>query len=199
MLLVTLRSASHVSDRKQRSGGVVAPHPEVKSNLKHGSRENSKDNLRDLPAKANSLGGQPVSIAGLTSLSGYLLRRAQLWVFHDFNQRLAPLDLRPAQYSILAVTRENPGLSQIALSQVLGIGRSGIVPLLDVLEARALLTRAPAADRRSHALFLTAKGSALLAKADVLVQQNQDRLIDKVGRCQHDQLLQILEVFGRPD
>jgi DNA-binding MarR family transcriptional regulator len=190
MLLVTLRSANHVSDRKQRPGGAVAPHPPVKSNL--------EDNPKDLPPKANGLGCQPVSITGLTSLSGYLLRRAQLWVFHDFDQRLAPLDLRPAQYSILAVTRENPGLSQIALSQVLGIGRSGIVPLLDMLEARRLLTRSPAADRRSHALYLTAEGRALLAKADVLVQQNQDRIIDKIGRRQHDQLLRILEVFGRP-
>ena len=184
-----------MSDQKRRSGGAVAPHPTVKSNLKQSSREKP----RDLPAKASGLGGQPVSITGLTSLSGYLLRRAQLWVFHDFNQRLAPLDLRPAQYSVLLVTRENPGLSQIALSQVLGIGRSGIVPLLDGLEARALLTRAPAADRRSHALFLTAEGSALLAKADILVQQNQDRMIDKIGRRQHDQLLRILEVFGRPE
>jgi len=184
-----------VSEQKRRSGGAVAPHPTVKSNLKQSSREKP----RDLPAKASGLGGQPVSITGLTSLSGYLLRRAQLWVFHDFNQRLAPLDLRPAQYSVLLVTRENPGLSQIALSQVLGIGRSGIVPLLDGLEARALLTRAPAADRRSHALFLTAEGSALLAQADILVQQNQDRMIDKIGRRQHDQLLQILEVFGAPE
>jgi DNA-binding MarR family transcriptional regulator len=152
-----------------------------------------------LPPKSHVHGSQPVSIEGLTNLSGYLLRQAQLFVFHDFNQRLAPLDLRPAQYSILSVTRENPGLSQMALSHVLGIGRSGIVPLLDVLEARGLLTRRPAADRRSHALYLTARGSGLLARADVLVQQNQDRMIDKVGRRNHEQLLKILEVFARPE
>jgi DNA-binding MarR family transcriptional regulator len=172
-----------VSDQKRRAGGTLAP----KANQKH------------LPARASVQGGQPVRIEGLTSLSGYLLRQAQLFVFHDFNQRLAPLDLRPAQYSVLSVTRENPGLSQMALSHVLGIGRSGIVPLLDVLEARGLLMRRPAADRRSHALYLTAKGSGLLARADVLVQQNQDRTIDKIGRRNHEQLLKILEVFGRPE
>ena len=184
-----------MAGRKRRSGDTVAPQTAVGSNPDASSR----DNPRDLPAKGNGPGGQLVSIAGLTSLSGYLLRQAQLWVFHDFNHRLAPLDLRPAQYSVLSVTRENPGLSQIALSQVLGIGRSGIVPLLDTLEARALVTRGPAADRRSHALYLTAEGSALLAKADVLVQESQDRMIDKIGRRQHDQLLRILEVFGRPE
>ena len=196
-----------MSDQKRRSGGIAAPRTAVKSNPKDHPNDHAKDHAkepprdhpRDLPAKASGPGGQPVSITGLTSLSGYLLRRAQLWVFHDFNHRLAPLDLRPVQYSILSVTRENPGLSQIALSQVLGIGRSSIVPLLDVLEARALLTRAPAADRRSHALYLTAEGNALLARADILVQQNQDRLVDKLGRHHHDQLLRILEVFGRPE
>lgn len=176
-----------MSDQKRRAGGTLAPKAAVNANQKH------------LPAKARVQASQPVSIEGLMSLSGYLLRQAQLFVFDDFNQRLAPLDLRPAQYSVLSVTRENPGLSQMALSHVLGIGRSGIVPLLDVLEARGLVMRRPAADRRSHALYLTAKGRALLARADVLVQQNQDRIIAKVGRRNHEQLLKILEVFGRPE
>lgn len=173
--------------QKRRAGGTLAPNTAVKANHKH------------LPAKASVQGGHPVSIEGLMGLSGYLLRQAQLFVFHDFNQRLAPLDLRPAQYSVLSITRENPGLSQMALSHVLHIGRSGIVTLLDVLEARRLLRRGPAADRRSHALYLTTQGSRLLAQADVLVQQNQDRMIDKIGRRNHEQLLKILEVFGRPE
>jgi DNA-binding MarR family transcriptional regulator len=176
-----------VSDQKRRSGGTLAP------------KATAKANQKPLPAKASVEDSAPVSIEGLRSLSGYLIRQAQLFVFHDFNRRLARFDLRPAQYSILSVTRENPGLSQMALSHVLGIGRSGIVPLLDVLEARGLLMRRPAADRRSHALYLTAKGRGLLARADVLVQQNQDHMIDKIGRRNHDQLLKILEVFGRPE
>ena len=176
-----------MSDQKRRAGGTLAPKTTVKASQKH------------WPAKTSVQDSHPVSIESLTSLSGYLLRQAQLFVFHDFNQRLAPLDLRPAQYSVLSVTRENPALSQMELSHVLGIGRSAIVPLLDVLEARGLLTRRPAADRRSHALYLTAKGNGLLARADVLVQQNQDRTIEKIGRRNHGQLLKILEVFGRPE
>ena len=176
-----------MSDQKRRLAGTLAPKSTANASEKR------------LPAKASVEGSHPVSIEGLRSLSGYLIRQAQLFVFHDFNQRLAPLDLRPAQYSVLSVTRENPGLSQMALSHVLGIGRSGIVPLLDVLEARGLLMRGASADRRSHALHLTAKGRGLLAQADVLVQQNQDHTIDKIGRRNHDQLLKILEVFGRPE
>jgi DNA-binding MarR family transcriptional regulator len=127
-----------------------------------------------------------------------LIRQAQVWVFQDFNETLAPLDIHPAQYSILTVVRENPGLSQMALSQVLGIVRSGVVPLLDGLESRKLLKRtAHASDRRSHALYLTTEGNTLLARADALVQQHEDRLIQKVGARGHKHLIEILKVFGR--
>ncbi|GLH81912.1 transcriptional regulator [Bradyrhizobium sp. SSBR45G] len=138
-----------------------------------------------------------VRLDGLTSLAGYLIRQAQLWVFADFNTTLAPLDIRPAQYSMLVVIRDNPGLSQMALSEVLGISRSGIIPPLDELQSRKLLKRTAASDRRTHALRLTTEGKALLAHADSLVQQHEQRLMDKVGARGHQQLLNVLEVFGR--
>jgi DNA-binding MarR family transcriptional regulator len=142
----------------------------------------------------------PVNLGRLRGLAGYLIRQAQLWVFQDFNETLTPLDIRPVQYGILAVVRENPGLSQMALSQVLGIVRSGVVPLLDSLESRGLLKRAAhASDRRSHALFLTAEGDLLLDRADALVQQHEKRLSQKVGSRGYKQLIEILKVFGERD
>jgi DNA-binding MarR family transcriptional regulator len=137
-------------------------------------------------------------LKALTGLAGYLIRQAQLWVFQDFNATLAPLELRPVQYSILIIIRDNPGLSQMALSQVLGIVRSGLVPLLDGLELKGLLERmASASDRRSHALHLTEGGRLLLVEADALVREHEKRLIKKVGPAGHKQLLQILGVFGK--
>jgi DNA-binding MarR family transcriptional regulator len=139
-----------------------------------------------------------VNLKALTGLAGYLIRQAQLWVFQDFNATLAPLELRPVQYSILTIIRDNSGLSQMALSQVLGIVRSGLVPLLDGLESKGLLERAPSAsDRRSHALHLTEGGRLLLAQADALVREHEKRLIKKIGPAGHKQLLQILGVFGK--
>jgi DNA-binding MarR family transcriptional regulator len=164
------------------------------------SRKAATAKRKRLPSKQPTEGSSAVSVERLTGLAGYLIRQAQLWVFQDFNETLAPLDIHPAQYSILAVIRENPGLSQMALSQVLGIVRSGVVPLLDGLESRRLLKRtASASDRRSHALYLTAEGNALLNRADALVQQHENRLIQKVGARGHKQLVQILKVFAKTD
>ena len=138
-----------------------------------------------------------IRIDGLTCRAGYLIRQAQLLVFEDFNATLAPLDIRPSQYSILVVIRDNPGLSQMALSEVLGIGRSAIIPPLDELQSRGLLERLPTSDRRTHALHLTGAGIALLEQAESLVQEHERRLMDKVGPQGHQQLLQVLKVFGR--
>ena len=139
-----------------------------------------------------------VNLKKLAGLAGYLIRQAQLWVFQDFNATLTPLDLRPVQYSILTIIGDNPGLSQMTLSQILGIVRSGLVPLLDGLEGKGLIRRMPSAsDRRSHALHLTAEGQHFLARADALVQEHEKRLIKKVGARGHKELLDILKVFGR--
>jgi len=157
----------------------------------------SADRKRRSAVHANGLTA-PVSLAPLNGLAGYLIRQAQLWVFQDFNETLAPLDVRPVQFSILTLISENPGLSQMALSRVLGIVRSGLVPLLDSLESRGLLKRAASiTDRRSHALHLTTEGKALLVRANALVQEHEERLRQKVGPSGHKQLLKVLEVFGR--
>ena len=127
----------------------------------------------------------PVSLAPLNGLAGYLIRQAQLWVFQDFNETLAPLDVRPVQFSILTLisTFQLPELYQ---------------PLLDSLESRGLLKRAASiTDRRSHALHLTTEGKALLVRANALVQEHEERLRQKVGPSGHKQLLKVLEVFGR--
>ena len=139
-----------------------------------------------------------VSLKKLNGLAGYLIRQAQLWVSEDFNATLGPLDLRPVHFSILTIVGENPGLSQMALSHVLGVVRSALVPMLDGLESRGLLERTPSRiDRRSHALYLTPEGKALLERAEALVQEHEKRLMKKVGAAGHKQLLQILATFGK--
>jgi DNA-binding MarR family transcriptional regulator len=164
------------------------------------SRKAKSAERKRRPVRQETAACPPIKLERLNSLAGYLIRQAQLWVFQDFNETLAPLDIRPVQYSILAVIRDNPGLSQMALSRVLGIVRSGVVPMLDGLESRKLLKRATSAsDRRSHALHLTAEGKVLLNRADALVKHHENRLIRKVGPRGHKQLLGILEVFGKRD
>ena len=105
------------------------------------------------PADGNR---KSLGIGVLNEHLGYFIRRLQVWVFQDFIRALAPVDIRPAQYSVLVVIAGNPGLSQSDLADRLGIERARLVRLFDKLEKRGLTQRlASPTDRRSHALRLT--------------------------------------------
>jgi DNA-binding MarR family transcriptional regulator len=134
-----------------------------------------------------------VDLADLNVHLGYLLRRAQLWVFQHFHDTLAPLDIRTAQYSVLTVINANPGLSQMALAHALGIERARLVHVLDSLERRHLLERVPSmSDRRRHAMHLTAEGRAFLRKAKDLVDAHERHVVRKFSAARHQQLLTLL-------
>jgi DNA-binding MarR family transcriptional regulator len=134
-----------------------------------------------------------VDLDGLSGHLGYLLRRAQLWIFQDFNKTLAALEIRPAQYSVLAVIDANPGLSQMALARALGIERARLVHVLDSLEGRNLLQRAPSgSDRRSHAMHLTPDGQIFLRKVKELAAEHEGHVAKKFGALRRQQLLRLL-------
>jgi DNA-binding MarR family transcriptional regulator len=128
---------------------------------------------------------------------GYLIRRAQIWIFQDFIRTLAEVNIRPAQYSVLLVIEANFGLSQSALARTLGIERARLVHLLDGLEARNMVQRARSKkDRRSHTLTLTARGRSALARIKALADEHEQRLAQKVGLPNHKKLLRLLGVFA---
>jgi DNA-binding MarR family transcriptional regulator len=112
----------------------------------------------------------------LTEHIGYVARRAQLAIFKDFIQTLAGVDIRPAQYSVLLVIAQNPGLTQAELGRALAIKRANLVGMLNELERRKLARRvASPSDRRSHALHLTAHGRQMLARFRRLALEHEKR------------------------
>src|ERR1700749_2908238 len=119
----------------------------------------------EVPAESEAL-----DMGELAELLGYSLKRAQLKVFEDFLRCVAPLQLTPAQFSVLLLLDRNPGRNQTEIANTLGILRPNFVAMLDGLESRDLCARSRSAnDRRSHHLVLTDKGKAGLARARNLV------------------------------
>jgi DNA-binding MarR family transcriptional regulator len=140
---------------------------------------------------------QNADLGRLVGHVGYLMRRAQIWIFQDFIRTLAEVDIRPAQYSVLLVIEANHGLSQSAISQTLGIERARLVRLLDNLEARKFVQRrASKTDRRSHVLSLTAQGRSTLARIKTLADKHEQRLEQRVGTRNRKTLLSLLSVFA---
>ena len=134
----------------------------------------------------------PVNLGVLDSHLGYFIRRIQLWIFQDFIRTLAPIDIGPAQFSVLAAIEANSGLSQSILAEALGIETARLVRLLDELDHRGLTRRMPSTtDRRSHALHLTQEGQRILRRAKALASAHEARLVEIIGIKNHEFMIDI--------
>jgi DNA-binding MarR family transcriptional regulator len=124
-----------------------------------------------------------IELGELSEMIGYALKRAQLKIFEDFLRCVAPLQLTPAQFSVLLLLDRNPGRNQTEIASTLGILRPNFVAMLDGLESRDLCARIRSAnDRRSHNLVLTEKGRAMLSRAKKLVAaKHETRLNELLG------------------
>jgi DNA-binding MarR family transcriptional regulator len=135
-----------------------------------------------------------LQLGELSELLGYAMKRAQLKVFEDFLRCVAPLQLTPAQFSVLLLVDRNPGRNQTEIANTLGILRPNFVSMLDGLESRGLCERVRSTnDRRSHILLLTDKGRAVLARAKKLVAtKHEARLNELLGPANRVALLEML-------
>lgn len=152
--------------------------------------------------KPNRAKAEPAADLDLGVLSrsiGYALRRAQMAVFADIIRALAPFDLSPAQFSVLVVIERNPGLTQSRVASALGIGRTNFVPLLNELERRGLARRGQAGDRRSHALFLTDRGGALMEAIRRAHAEHEARVGARIGEEARGPLLSALARLAELD
>jgi DNA-binding MarR family transcriptional regulator len=140
-----------------------------------------------------------LQLGELSELLGYSLKRAQLRVFEDFLRCVAPLQLTPAQFSVLLLLDRNPGRNQTEIASTLGILRPNFVAMLDGLESRDLCTRIRSTnDRRSHILMLTDKGRAVLSRAKKLVAtKHEARLNELLGPANRAALLEMLAKIAR--
>jgi DNA-binding MarR family transcriptional regulator len=140
-----------------------------------------------------------LQLGELSELLGYSLKRAQLNVFEDFLRCVAPLQLTPAQFSVLLLIDKNPGRNQTEIANTLGILRPNFVAMLDGLESRDICARIRSTnDRRSHILVLTDKGRAVLARAKKLVAvKHEARLTELLGQTNRDALLAMLSTIAK--
>jgi DNA-binding MarR family transcriptional regulator len=145
------------------------------------------------------VGDPSIQLGELAELLGYSLKRAQLKIFEDFLRCVAPLQLTPAQFSVLLLLDKNPGRNQTEIANTLGILRPNFVAMLDGLESRDLCARMRSAnDRRSHILILTDKGRAVLARAKKLVAaKHEARLNELLGPVNRATLLGMLDKIAR--
>jgi DNA-binding MarR family transcriptional regulator len=114
----------------------------------------------------------------LASALGFLLSWNGQRMAHLFATGLEPIGLRPPHFGVMTLIATNPGLTQQELVGLSMIDPSSMVAILDELEERGIAERKPNPDdRRKHAVHLTRRGRAALAKArEVAISVAEDAL-----------------------
>jgi DNA-binding MarR family transcriptional regulator len=132
----------------------------------------------------------------LPGFPGYALRRAANATAAELAARLALLELRQSDVSVLILIGENPGVTASAIGRARDIQRANMVPLLKRLEDAGLIEREPI-DGKSQGLALTTAGRAKMAEARGIVEAFEAELIRRVAPEHRDHLLPALEALWR--
>ena len=149
------------------------------------------------PLKALAARGQELQLGVLNGHLGYFVRRLQVAIFKDFIRALAPMKVRPAQYSVLVLVASNPGQSQASIGRALNIERARLARLLHELERRKWIERRLApGDGRSHSLFLTGEGVKSLGRIRELAARHEADLAEAIGQRRRIWLMDLLRDFG---
>jgi len=115
----------------------------------------------------------------LSSLPGYLLRRAANAMMAELAIRLAALDLRISEATVLLLLDGRTDLTSANIGKILDIQRANMVPLLARLEGAGLIRREPL-DRKSLAILLTDEGRSCRAQVDAITQQFENDLLARI-------------------
>jgi DNA-binding MarR family transcriptional regulator len=107
--------------------------------------------------------------------NAFLLAQLGAHAAARFAERIAELDLTPAQAGVLRLIAWEPGQSQQAIARQLGTPPSRLVLLIDGLEERGLIERRRnPGDRRHHALFLTEDGTGFMRRLGRIGAAHED-------------------------
>jgi DNA-binding MarR family transcriptional regulator len=119
---------------------------------------------------------------------GYLLKHAHLRMTELNDQALAPCGIDGRELGVLFVLAGREPASQLQVAGRLGIDRTTMVALLDALEGKGLVARAPhAKDRRRNVIVLTPAGQRLLERATAASDEAERELLASLDlQAAHD-------------
>lgn len=123
----------------------------------------------------------------------FLLVQLGMHGARQFGERLQPLGLEQRQAGMLVRLAASEGRSQQALAAMLGINATRMVFLVDELEKLGLVERRRnPEDRRSHALYLTDQGRAVLAQVRAVAAEHEQQMSAGLTGEQRAELIALL-------
>jgi DNA-binding MarR family transcriptional regulator len=124
----------------------------------------------------------------------WALRRAELAARTLKNQRLRPLGMAAAHYSLLMLVHTEPGLTGAELARRLDVTPQAVASLVARLDDKGQLERRPhPRHRHIQELHLTDAGRQALKSADATIATIEDRIAERLGPDDAAQLTRLLD------
>jgi len=136
----------------------------------------------------------------------HLARRFNQIFLGVMAEYLAPEDLTPLLWSVMAAVQEAPGCGQKQGALHVGVDAVNFGQMIDVLEAKGLVARKiDAGDRRARKLYITERGTALRERLSPILRIAQERLLAPLSKAERvalvDMLVRVIEAndsYARP-
>jgi DNA-binding MarR family transcriptional regulator len=137
----------------------------------------------------------------LATRVGFLLNRAAMRIRQMTEGALAPLNIFPKHYGLMAVIKANGPTTQQAIGDVLKVDRTTMVLLVDDAESKDIVIRNPhPTDRRCYLLGLSENGQKVYEKAHRLVKKVEDEFFGVLKEQEKDNLITLLgKLFQNSD
>lgn len=131
--------------------------------------------------------------SGSTGALGFLLADVVRLMRREFRVQAAGLKLTPALARLLFHVDRQPGCRQSDLAALLEVTPVTLGRMIDRLEQRELVRRAPDPDdRRAVRIFLTKTSRPLIAKMDAIVDRVTGRATAELSSAEHALLVRLL-------
>ena len=109
---------------------------------------------------------------------GFHIRIVQMRIFREFYRVFEGSGVTPGMHTVLAIIRDNPGMRQRTLAELLMVREPNMTRMIQGLEASDLISRAvDKTDRRAFHLVLTDKGHALMQGVQDRLETLEEKLL----------------------
>lgn len=130
----------------------------------------------------------------LACFPGYALRRAANAMMAELATRLAVVEMRISDASVLLLIGERADMTSTEIGRILDIQRANMVPLLNRLEEAGLIARLPL-DRKSQAILLTSEGRSRLEQVHAITTAFEADLLARIPAVHRHHLLPALQAL----
>ena len=147
------------------------------------------------PAKARA---KPVEAENWDGRLGFLMHDVSRLRRSVFDEFMKPMAMTRSQWWILAHLSRHDGMIQSDLANVLDIGKAALGGLIDRLEASKFIERrADDNDRRVKRIYLTSKGTQIIAEMRTRSHDMSERILDGLDTASRHALVDMLTLVKK--